>query len=141
MTKEERKEYYKRWYQENKEKHNRNCEKYNEEHKQVIKEYHKLYYNTKVGRSKILYLAYKNNDAKKGFDTSNNISDEWILENIFGGKCFYCGENDWTKLGADRIDNSKPHTPDNVICSCWECNRKRKDKYTVEEFKELMTKQ
>ncbi len=35
--------------------------------------------------------------------------------------------------GLDRIDSSKPHTKDNVVTCCWECNN-AKGKRTCEEF-------
>ena len=97
----------------------------------------RLYYQKINGRSSILSSAYKSYDKNKGFDVSNNITKDWIVENIFNGqKCVYCGDDDWTHLGADRIDNTKPHTPDNVVCACGLCNIERNERYTVEEFKE-----
>lgn len=39
--------------------------------------------------------------------------------------CHWCGETDWHSLGADRIENTKPHTIDNVVCACGNCNVKR----------------
>lgn len=92
---------------------------------------------TKEGRATCCSSGYKEYDKKRGFDISNNISSKWIVENIFSGqKCVYCGDQDWTHLGCDRIDNSKPHTADNVVCSCGLCNIEKNDRYTVEEFKQ-----
>lgn len=92
-------------------------------------------YDTKEGRAYDLAKAYKKQDAEKGFDTSNNITAQWIIDNIFTQKCIYCGDNDWQRLGADRIDNSKPHTPDNVVCACGLCNVERQQRrLSVEEF-------
>lgn len=51
--------------------------------------------------------------------TQQDIFDLWEQG------CNWCGETDWHKLGADRIDNSKPHTKDNCVCACWSCNAKR----------------
>lgn len=45
------------------------------------------------------------------------------MENIFAKPCAYCGETDWTQLGCHRIDNSKPHTIDNVVCCCRKCHK------------------
>lgn len=73
-------------------------------------------------------------DRIKGLET--NLTPEWIMDNVLNSKCFYCGETNWTKLGCDRIDNTKGHTTDNCICSCGICNVKRNDRYTVEEFKQ-----
>ena len=50
---------------------------------------------------------------------------EWIVEHIFTEPCHYCGKTDYHELGCDRIDNALPHTPDNVVPCCAECNKKR----------------
>lgn len=88
-------------------------------------------------RANSIKTRYNDCDKFRGFDISNNITSKWIVENIFSGqKCVYCGDQDWTHLGCDRIDNTKPHTPDNVVCSCGLCNIERGDNYTVEDFKQ-----
>lgn len=93
----------------------------------------------KEENAKIKESSYRYRDKKRGFNTDNNVTKEWILENIFNGQvCVYCGESDWTKLGCDRIDNSKPHTPDNVVCSCVKCNKARGSRMSVEEFKQTL---
>lgn len=146
-TKEEIKEYNRQYNQNNKEKiaeqkkiyykehKNEILEKkknYQEKHKSEIKEYRKRYYSTQFGRAKYLLYQYKKGDYKTN-RVECTLTEQWIIDNIFNSKCYYCGETDWKKLGCDRIDNSKPHTPDNIICSCTECNRKRSTK-TIEKF-------
>lgn len=81
-------------------------------------------YLTKEGRAYSMYKNYQRLDlnARRGDCT---LSPEWIVTNIYGSKCFWCGEDDWRKLGCDRIDNTKPHTEDNVICCCAKCNIER----------------
>lgn len=43
--------------------------------------------------------------------------------------CTYCGRTpyrtrgEFTYNGLDRVDSSKPHTVDNVVPCCWDCNR------------------
>lgn len=139
-------------YQENKEKELAYSKKYVEEHKDKIKEYlrqyqiahnedlkeyKKEYYATMIGRAKRLVNHYTREDLKHNRGECT-LTAEWIVENIFSGqKCIYCGEDDWTKLGCDRIDNDKPHTPDNVVCCCWECNKKR-GTMDFEKFKKIM---
>lgn len=126
--------------------------KYYEEHKEKIIEKHSEYYKqnkekidvqkskyqiewrkTPIGRASYLVGNYQKQDknAKRGECT---ITAKWIVENIFTSKCSYCEKTDWTKLGCDRIDNSKPHTPDNVVPCCEECNIKR-NKKDYKEFK------
>lgn len=130
------------YHSKRREKNKEYCEKYREEHKEELKEYAQEYRKTKRGRSVALSAAYKAHDNRKNYDTSQNIDSKWIEDNIFSGQeCFYCGESDWAELGVDRIDNSKPHTPDNCVCSCWDCNNRRKNKYSVEEFKLLIEKE
>lgn len=86
-------------------------------------------------RAHNLARNYKKDDEKDGRGEST-LTTGWIKNNIFSGqKCVYCGEEDWHKLGCDRIDNTKPHTPDNVVCSCSKCNIER-GSMTYEEFKE-----
>ena len=90
----------------------------------------------KLEKSRKMKDRYKHYD-KKRFAIDNDLTAEWISENILGKKCEYCGEDNWDKLGCDRIDNSKPHTKDNVICACVRCNRLRGDQFTVDEMKEI----
>ena len=56
-----------------------------------------------------------------------------MVEDIFTKPCHYCGEEGWEIMGCDRIDNSKPHTPNNVVPCCDKCNRKR-GRRDYEEF-------
>lgn len=105
-----------------------------DKYKTVNKNKNKELYLTKNGRSNSLYRKYKSSDKRKNLDTSNNVASEWIIENIFTSKCIYCGDSDWQHLGCDRIDNDKPHTPDNVVCACGICNCERADRFSVEEF-------
>lgn len=117
-------EYFKEYYQANKERIS-----------EYQKEYQKKYYSTPIGRATSIVNNNNDKDRAKGFDISNNVDRLWVVENIFTSKCIYCGDSDWTHLGCDRIDNAKPHTPDNVVCSCSECNEERSNRFTVEEFK------
>ena len=125
---------------------------YRTEHKDKIHAYHVSRRNihrdymaerrsTPRGRAESLASSYNLRDKKRGFDTSLNVNAKWIEENIFNSKCYYCGESDWRKLGIDRIDNNRGHTPDNCICSCSKCNENRSDRYSVEEFKLLHEKE
>ena len=87
-------------------------------------------------RAKMLLASYRYRDEKK-FGVTNDLDEDWFIDNILSSRCKYCGDYRWNDLGCDRIDNSKPHTKDNVICCCTECNRMRSDKYTFEEFKKI----
>ena len=84
------------------------------------------YRKTPRGRALCLIDGYKKSDVKHNRGECT-LTAEWIIDNIFNSKCIYCGENDWLKLGADRIDNSKPHIPDNVVPCCKHCNDERQN--------------
>ncbi len=151
---EKHREYAKDYYQNNKEKiklydkerYKKNVDKlidysksYYTEHKeqkiQYNKEYKKKKYNTISGRAYNRWHSYDSTDNKKGWQCT--LTPEFIETEILTKSCIYCGESDWTKLGCDRIDNDLPHTPENVVCSCWACNDDRnKKKMSVEEYKE-----
>ena len=123
------KKYSKKYNQENKKKHSELMKQWREKNQEYYKQYKT---ETQIGRANTLVSAYQQSDKKSNRGECTLITD-WIINNIFTSKCVFCGESDWKKLGCDRIDNSKPHTEDNVQCCCADCNRK---KYTMtnEEF-------
>lgn len=132
---EEKRAKGKAYYWAHKEEDNARCKAYRETHKEEKKAQYRAYQSTPKGRAVNLLAGYNREDREKGFDTSNNITADWIVTNIFSGqKCVYCEDSDWRHLGCDRIDNDKPHTPDNVVCCCGICNIERSDKYTHQEF-------
>ncbi len=114
------------------------CEKvkayYNEHSEAIHKRRNDLYKTDKLTRAKALVAGYISMDRKSNVGVCT-ITPEWVVDNILSGQCCdYCLESDWHKLGCDRIDNDKPHTPDNVVCCCTSCNVKRK-KTPYLEFK------
>ena len=124
---------YKKEYrkiEKNKEKHRQEQKLYYEKNKDLIKErnknrkktYNKDYIKTQIGRAWNLISAYNQSD-KKHNRGRGNLTAQWIVENIFSSKC-KCGETDWHKLGCNRVNNDLPHTTDNVVCCCTECNKK-----------------
>ena len=129
-------EYNKQYYQDNKDKEVERIKKYHQKNREKIleynKQYSKQYYKTPMGRALYMTNAYKQEDKKHNRGECT-LTAQWIVDNIFSSKCVYCGESDWKKLGCDRIDNSLPHTLDNVVCCCGECNKKRGTK-PFEEF-------
>lgn len=119
------KEHMQQWRKENPEKEREKVKKYSQEHPEKAAERRKKYFKTPKGRASNLLTSYRQQDknTNKGECT---LTSEWIIENIFSKPCHYCGKEGWDVIGCDRIDNSKPHTPDNVVPCCWECNTKRK---------------
>jgi hypothetical protein len=72
------------------------------------------------------YCMYRRTDVAKGF--CNELNFESILPRKFAyslmqNKCSYCNIlPDSGVNGLDRVDNTKGHTPDNVVCCCETCN-------------------
>lgn len=81
------------------------------------------YQSKQANKAKILKNRYKYEDknANRGECT---LTEDFIMRFIFTKPCAHCGESDWRKIGCNRLDNSLPHTPDNVEPCCWECNKK-----------------
>lgn len=113
FTEEERKaarrEINRRWKARNKEK---------------TAEYRKKYDKTPIGRACILLSRYKQSDKEMDRGECTIPNAQWIVDNIFTKKCAHCEKTGWDKMGCNRIDNSLPHTPDNVEPCCEECNKK-----------------
>ena len=144
---EDNKERIKQHYLDNKERIAEYGKQYREDNKEQIAEYgkqwrednpeyNKQYIKTPIGRANILLCAYRQSDKDQNRGECT-LTTQWIVDNIFSKPCHYCGETDWKKLGCDRVDNSKPHTPDNVVPCCCECNRK-KARYTYDEYIEMI---
>lgn len=95
------------------------------------KEYWRQYRQTPMGRAANLLGGYRRKD-KKYNRGEGDLTAEWIVENIFTKPCAHCGETDWTKIGCNRLDNTKPHTKDNVEPCCKECNDKLAGVYHME---------
>jgi len=82
--------------------------------------------------------SYKNQDVKKDrMDKTLFIKLDEIIEKLVISKlkCYYCKCNmllcyeekrEKTQWSLDRIDNSIGHFTDNVVCSCLECNLKKR---------------
>lgn len=138
----DRREYYKKWHEEHKEYASLKMKEYWEKNKDLLKKKKKEYYeshkeetkkqvsdylNTVSGKASKILGNCNSVDKLKGFGKPN-ITKEQIME-IIVQPCHWCGQTDWTKNALDRLDNSKGHNIDNVVCSCWECNKKRGIEY------------
>ena len=88
--------------------------------------YNKISYNkTPKGRAVYLLNRYKSSDKEHNRGESD-LTSQWIVENIFSKPCAHCGISGWEVIGCNRLDNTKPHTKDNVEPCCGKCNRKLK---------------
>lgn len=69
------------------------------------------------------YLLSRYNSADRDrFGEEGNLNAKFIVENIFNKPCAHCGKTGWDVIGCNRLDNSKPHTIDNVEPCCKSCN-------------------
>lgn len=82
---------------------------------------HKEWLHTPNGRASSLLNAYNHKDEEYNRG-KGDLTPEWIVENIFTKPCAHCGKTGWKIIGCNRLDNSKPHTMDNVEPCCKECN-------------------
>lgn len=125
------KEYFAEYYQNNKEKIADYRAEYQKNNKEKIAKQQAEYRSTKYGRAKYLLNGYQRSDCKNKVIKALNrgectLTVDWIVDNIFSGQsCVYCGESDWTKLGCDRKDSWFPHTPENCVPCCNDCNTKK----------------
>lgn len=78
--------------------------------------------------------GYMQCDKIKNFDKTVDFDTQWFIENILEKPCIYCGCNNFQKMTADRIDNSKGHYKDNIVPACKRCNCGRRDRFTVDEY-------
>lgn len=88
------------------------------------REVQKVYAKTPMGRAGNQIQQYKRMDERNGFGCVIDFDARWMVDNIYTKPCPHCGETDWRKLGCNRLDNSKPHTKDNVEPCCFHCNCK-----------------
>lgn len=137
-NKEKYVEYQAEWRKNNKEKKAKCQAEWRQNNKEKYAEYDVKYRLTLKGRANNLLKAYRVADKKQNRGECT-LTAEWIVKNIFSQPCHYCGKTDWTKMGCDRIDNSLPHTPENVVPCCAECNRK-KARYSYDEYMRLIGK-
>lgn len=75
--------------------------------------------------------SYRCRDKKFGVEVCD-MDIDYMLNNIIRKPCVYCG--DTRRVGADRIDNTRGHTKDNVVPCCVECNQVRRDYFSYEEM-------
>ena len=136
--KEAQREACKRYRERHKEEITAKQAEYYQDNKEKIAEQMAEYQSTPKGRAVNLVGTYKQEDNKYSRGECT-LTAEWVIEHIFSQPCYYCGETDWKKLGCDRLDNNLPHTPENVVPCCCECNKK-KARYSYEEYLKIIGK-
>lgn len=134
--KQARKEYLKQYYQKNKEKMDAYKKQYRKDNPNYDKQYCKQYSKSPMGRASNLVNAYKQEDKKHNRGECT-LTARWLVDNIFNKPCAHCGKTGWQVIGCNRLDNSRPHTEDNVEPCCFECNAK----LAASEKKQILAKQ
>lgn len=141
-NKEKRLEYAKQYILDNKEKLAEYSKQYYKEHKKQILEYYKKRHLTLIGYCNSVRNSNISEDRKYGrigeeipinYPTIEDYMELLQQPDFYDGKQY-----NFTEMGLDRIDNSKPHTLDNIVPCSTVNNRKRGRRYTHEEFIELM---
>lgn len=77
--------------------------------------------------------SYRTKDKKNSVSICDYTIDD-MLE-VMSKPCVYCG--DTSRIGLDRIDNSKGHTKDNTVPCCYECNCARNNNFTYDEMLQI----
>lgn len=112
-----------KWYAKNKEKRLEYDKKRYESKKENILKQKREYAKTQNGRAARMIASYNAEDKLRNRG-KGNLTVQWVVENIFSKPCAHCGKTGWKVIGCNRLDNSKPHTIDNVEPCCKECNSK-----------------
>ena len=84
-------------------------------------------------RASYLVKNYRAMD-KRANRPKGDLSVQWVIDNIFSKPCANCKKTGWDIIGCNRIDNSKPHTKDNVEPCCEDCNHKLAGVYSQSKF-------
>lgn len=123
LTEEERKEAKREYMKQYRQKHKEEIRQYYQDNKEKLAEYQKQYRQTPMGRANKLLGRYRHSDKETGRGECT-LTAQWIVDNIFTKKCAHCEKTGWDVIGCNRLDNSLPHTPENVEPCCLECNKK-----------------
>lgn len=90
-------------------------------------------YALRAKASKMM-AQYRLTDRNKNF-VGEIISIEWFIDNILKAICVYCLTPN--RVGADRVDNNKGHTKENIVPACYRCNTTRGNQFTHEQMLKL----
>ena len=130
---EKRKLWLAQWREKNRDRIRANSKKWRDANPEKQKIASDNYRFSKIGRATNLLRDYNRHDSEVNRGLGD-LTPEWIVENILNKKCSHCDETDWHKIGCNRLDNSKPHTKDNVEPCCLKCNVKLAGEYNKPRF-------
>ena len=136
-------EYHKSYYKKNKDRILKRQKLYSDKNKEKVLSYGRNYYydnkeKLRIGmivlrqnhRERYLLRGYKYCDKKKNLE--NDLTIEWLLENILNKSCIYC--NSTQDIGCDRIDNNIGHIKSNCVPCCYSCNIMRGNRFSYDEM-------
>ncbi len=134
MYSESKRKYDKEYQQKNKKKIKERDKKYRRQNRDKINKQKRNYRKTIKGRyvhAKILARV-----RKLSWDISFEDYSQ-LIKNV----CYYHHSHNLsqTGIGLDRINNSLGYSIDNVLPCCPTCNINRGNRYTVEEWKIMIT--
>ena len=75
-----------------------------------------------MGWAKMMVNGYRKQDRDNGFGDKDTISVDYFIQHIAYNPCAHCGKVGYGLIGCNRLDNSKPHTIDNLEPCCPSCN-------------------
>jgi len=153
INKERKKEYDKKWYQENRELSIKRATEWNKNNKEKYDESIKKRLNTEKGFMKAMWQDIKNSGKHNSFKDFEHFFDHWLEQKkITGMKCPGTGVEMTTKalfnekgkfkrcgtnISRDRILNSMGYSPQNLIFTSWNYNR-AKSNFTPEMAKAFL---
>lgn len=133
----------KKYQLENKEQIKVQRKEYYEENKDKIKQYIDVN-KDKIRIANMNYNAKSEDIKYNRYDEENHVDKDFIINQIVlqHNECIYC--NKIMNLGGkalnndlctiERIDNDIGHIKDNCVLACLNCNRKRNNTYSHNEF-------
>jgi hypothetical protein len=109
----------KKWREKNKEYNKKIHKEYYNNNKEKLNKQSREYLQTSHGK----YLTYKNGAKRRNIDFE--LSEQEF--NTFWNKsCYYC-KDEIATIGVDRIDSSKGYNLNNCVPCCNECNQIKMD--------------
>lgn len=126
---EKMKQYMKQWYAENKKAIAEQNKRWRTENKERRKQYMKQWRTTLKGYCISIRNNNIQNDRKYGrigdelpsnYPTIEDYMELLQMPDFYDGKQYH-----FTEMGLDRIDNSKPHTLDNIVPCTTQHNREK----------------
>ena len=151
--KERKKEYDKKWYQENRELSIKRAAEWNKNNKEKYDESIKKRLNTEKGFMKSMWQDIKSSGKHNSFKDFEDFFDHWLKQKkITGMKCPGTGVEMTTKalfnekgkfkrcgtnISRDRILNSMGYSHQNLIFTSWNYNR-AKSNFTPEMAKAFL---